>query len=366
MPNILIVDDREDILESYKIEIEDRNLGWKIFTAKNENEAEKILSENKIDVVITDLVMLDEESGMKVLERAKEKDPLMMVLIVTAFDKKLDRYKAFEMGAFDCIARNIPGIKTIEEIIVKTKTAMKFREMALDLLEHERKISFLKRYFDPKLRNIIENNPELLNIKRKTVTIVFWDIRGFSKLCEILRDHPDLVAGFLKNYFKKSSEVVFKNNGVLDKFIGDAVMAIFGVFNNRMDDDKTAAINAVRASIEMQKEFNKLINKWIEEWQLYTPHKINIGLGCGIHTGEAIVGNLGTEDRDQFTAIGAHVNFDQRIESRAKNGQILISTTTKQRVQGEFKIRKIDTWNNIKNIPGEFDIFEIKYELEED
>ena len=147
MANILIVDDREDILTSYKMALEDAGLGWKIFTAKNEHEIENILSKNEIDLVITDLVMIDEKSGLRVLEKAKKKDPLMMVLIVTAFDKKLDRYKAFEKGAFDCIARNTPGIKTIDEIIAKGRTAIEYRKMALRLIEKERKILLFKKIF---------------------------------------------------------------------------------------------------------------------------------------------------------------------------------------------------------------------------
>ncbi len=364
MSNILIVDDREDILDSYKMAIENKKLGWNIFVARNENEASEVLSKNNIDIIITDLVMLDEESGMRVLEKAKEKDPLIMVLIVTAFEKKLDRYSAFERGAFDCIGRNTPGVKTIDEIIVKTKTALKFREMALKMLEHENKISFLKRYFDPKLWDILINSPELLNTKRKMVTIMFWDIRGFSTLCEILREHPELVSNFLKEYFKVSSEIVFKYKGILDKFIGDAVMSIFGAFNGNVTDNKDPAINAIAAAIEMQTKFNELKNKWIQEWNLYTPQKIDIDLGIGIHTGEVIIGNLGTDSRDHFTAIGANVNFAQRIESRAQGGQILISVSTYQRIKEKFETQKVETWNDVKNIPGNFDIFEVLYKKE--
>lgn len=358
MPNILIVDDREDILESYKLGLEDANIG-RIFIAKNENEAQKILSENPIDVVITDLVMLNERSGIDVLENAKKKDPFIMVLIVTAFESKLDRFEAFEKGAFDCITRGTLGVKTIDEILFKTNKALKFRELTLKEIDHEKTVSFLKRYFDPKIWEIIKKNQELLNIKKKTVSVVFWDIRGFSKLCEILKEHPPLISEFLRDYFKESSNVIFKHKGILDKFIGDAVMSLFGVFND--DDDWQAAINAIEATIEMQQKFHELKKKWMEEWQLYTAHRILIGLGCGVHTGEVLVGNMGTEERDHFTAVGAHVNFAQRIEHRAEDGQILISTPTKQRIQNKYKSNLIDTWKNIKNIPGEYDIFEIAY-----
>lgn len=366
MPNILIVDDRSDILESYRLGLEDENIDWNIFTAKNENEAGEMLSDNAMDVVITDLVMLSETSGIEVLEKARRKDPLTMVLIVTAFEKKLDRYEAFEMGAFDCIARNNPGIKTIDEIIVKTKTALKFRELASKAIETERKrtMSFLRRYFDPKIWEIIENNPELLETMKKTITIVFWDIRGFSRLCEILKDRISLISEFIREYFEESSKAIFNHQGILDKFVGDNAMSLFGTFDNRNDNEH--AINAVRAAIEMQKRFDILKEKYSEKWQLCTPHRIEIGLGCGIHTGEVLVGNMGTAERADFTAIGAHVNLAQRIESRAEDKQILVSVTTKQRIQREFKVNRLYIWNDIKNIPGEFEIFEIIHYGKED
>ena len=359
MPNILIVDDRVDILESYKLGLDDANLGCTIFTAENENTAEKVLSENLIDVVITDLVMLDERSGMKVLERAKERDPLIMVLIVTAFEKKLDRYEAFEKGAFDCIARNTPGVKTIDEIATKTKTALRFRELTFKEIEHEKTVSSFKRYFDPEICDKIENNPELLDTRKKTITIVFWDIRGFSRLCEILKDHTALISEFLKEYFEESSGTIFDHKGILDKFMGDAAMSLFGVFDH--SDDRESAISAVNAAIEMQQKFDKLARKYMEKWQFSTPHRIKIGLGCGVHTGEVLVGNMGTKKRDHFTAIGAHVNFARRIENRAKDKQVLVSATTKQRIQRECKVNKLYTWNDIKNIPGEFNIYEVVY-----
>jgi len=253
MANILIVDDKEDNLKAYKLALEDAGLGWNILTAKNENEAQKILMEAQpIDVIITDLVMLSEQSGMEVLRLAKQKDPLVMVIILTAFEKILDRFKAFEMGAFDCLSKGVPGVKTGQEIIVKTKTALSFRELALNQIEYQKKLAFLKRYFDPKVFGAIDRNPELLNLQSKTLTVVFWDIRGFSALSEILKAHPILIAGFLREYFKVASEVIFRHQGVLDKFVGDGVMALFGAINGKGPEGRQDAINAARAAVEMK------------------------------------------------------------------------------------------------------------------
>lgn len=359
MANILIVDDKEYNLKAYKLALEDAGLGVNILTAINENDAQKIIEAQSIDVIITDLVMLTEQSGIEVLRLAKQKDPLLMVIIVTAYEAKLDRYKAFELGAFDCITRATPGVKTEEEIIVKTQTALRFRELAITQIENQKKITFLKRYFDPKVFGVIDKNPKLLDIQNKTLTIVFWDIRNFSSLCEILKAHPTLIAGFLKEYFKVASDTIFKHQGVLDKFIGDGVMALFGALNGKDKEGHQDATNAVKAAIEMRECFDQVLKNWMDQWVLYTPQKIDIGLGCGIHTGETLVGNVGPECRDQYTALGPHVNFAQRIESKATKRQVLISASTKARISDHFELNRIYTINDVKNIPGEFEIFEV-------
>jgi len=360
MANILIVEDEEQNLKAYKLALEDGSFGWNILTAKNENEAQEIITGiQPVDVIITDLYMLTDQSGMKVLRLAKQKDPLIMVIILTAFEQKLDRYKAFEMGAFDCLSKGVPDVKTGQELIVKTKTALSFRELALNQIENEKKLAFLKRYFDPNVFGAIEKNPELLNIQSRTLTIVFWDIRGFSALCESLKENPTLISDFLREYFKVGSEVVFKHQGVLDKFIGDGIMALFGALNGKDKEGRQDANNAAEAAIELKEIFEQVLKKWKEQWELYTPQTIDIGLGCGMHTGETLVGNVGTENRDEFTALGPHVNFAQRITSQAEKGQILVSATTDTRISDHFEVRKIKTISDVKNIPGNFDIFEV-------
>ena len=100
MPSILIVDDDPNNLDSLKQELEDSNPTWIVLTAQSEREAKSVLSECSIDVVISDLVMATDQSGMDVLRQAKEKDSLIMVILITAFEKKLDRYCAFELTLF--------------------------------------------------------------------------------------------------------------------------------------------------------------------------------------------------------------------------------------------------------------------------
>lgn len=359
MANILIVDDEKANADAYKRALELNMPSHIIKTASNENEAEILINAESFDVIVTDLAMIDNKSGMRVLSCAKDKDPLVMVIIITAYADIMDRYAAFENGAFDCIAKSTPGLKTPDEIIAKTKTALFFRTMLQGQIESQKKVAVLKRYFDPKVFNKIESNIDLLSLKSRTVTIVFWDIRGFSKACEILKAQPQTIAEFLKDYFQEASNTIFKHNGILDKFIGDGVMAIFGALNGRDAAGVEDACFAANAALELKGKFNALLAQWIERWKMYTAQMIDIGLGCGIHTGECLVGNVGTEIRDQFTALGTEVNLASRIESRTSKGQILVSSSSHKRLIDKFQFEDRGIINDIKNIPGDYQIYEL-------
>jgi adenylate cyclase len=359
MAAILIVDDEVENLNALKRELHDRSPAWTIYTASNETEAAGVMTQNCVDVIITDLKMASDQSGMEVLRQAKTRDPLMMVIMITAFEKLLDRYRAFELGAFDCVQKNTPGIVAAEEIFVKTQAALRFRELALGQVENERRLTFLRRYFDPRVFGVLESNPDLLKIQNRIVTIVFWDIRSFSRLCESLKAHPTLIAGFLQEYSKLAAEVIFHHHGVLDKYIGDGVMGLFGSLNHRADEGRQDAIHAVGAGLALRHRFDELLAKWTEQFTLYTPDRIAIGLGCGMHTGEVLVGNVGSELRDQYTALGASVNLAQRIEARSGKGQILITASTQARVKDHFELTDAGLINDVKNIPGEFRTFSV-------
>ncbi|MBF0145770.1 MAG: response regulator [Magnetococcales bacterium] len=357
MSRILIIDDEQENLDSLKRALQDENPEWEILTANNETEGKKLLEsqltiKDPVDVVLTDLVMEDEKSGMNVLQFAKQLDPFVMTILFTAKEKSLDRFAAFDFGAFDVVEKNIRGTTASREINIKTRAALKFRESM-------KNINFMRRYFDPKVFNVIERDPSILSVSERLVTIAFWDIRGFSQLCESLKAYPTLISAFLKDYFETGSKIIFKHHGIVDNFIGDGIMALFGVFNHKDDQGKEDAIHCVQAALDFKKEFDQVLEKWKKEWMLYIAQEIDIGLGCGIHTGEAIVGNVGTDFRDQFTALGPSVNFASRIADRSGKGQIVVSQPTKARIESDFSLIRIEVISDIKNIPGRFELFKI-------
>jgi adenylate cyclase len=282
-----------------------------------------------------------------------------MVIVFTAFERKLDRYAAFEAGAFDCIQKNNPNVVAAEEILVKAKSALQFRELAKAQIEARDRLSSLKRYFDPRVFDRLAASPELLTLRSQIVTICFWDIRGFSKLSESLGHHPTLVSDFLREYLDAAAEAIFRHDGVLDKFIGDGVLGLFGALDAPTDEGLADAANAVAAAERLRGLFDGLLERWMTRWAMYTPQVIDVGLGCGIHTGEVLVGNVGSGARDQFTVLGPPVNFAKRLEAHAAKREILISQQTEARVRGRVQTLDAGILEGVKNIPGSFRMFAV-------
>jgi class 3 adenylate cyclase/plastocyanin len=211
-----------------------------------------------------------------------------------------------------------------------------------DTSERDAVRSASERHFHPNTLSKIAD-PDLVKIHNKILTIVFWDLSGFSALCEKIKEHPVLVVEFLKEYYTKATEIIHKYNGVLDKFIGDGVMAFFG-FQSRGDDHVSKyAIDAINAAIELKDSFEKIKTVWLDIWRnkINDYDNVSIDLKCGINTGCAIVGYIPTKERDEFTAIGTHVNLASRLEKKATGNQIIVSSYTKERIQNQFSIKTI-------------------------
>ena len=159
-----------------------------------------------------------------------------------------------------------------------------------------------------------ENSLELGGVQ-KDVCVLFVDIRGFTSMSENLE--PEKVVSLLNNYFQKMINVVFKNNGTLDKIIGDELMVLYGVPISYENDNQ----NAVNTAIEMFKEL-KNFNKKIKDEGLP-----EISIGIGINFGKVISGNIGSDQQMNYTVIGDNVNIAARLCSVAKPGEIIISNS---------------------------------------
>jgi adenylate cyclase len=190
------------------------------------------------------------------------------------------------------------------------------------------------------------------------LTVVFWDIKNFSSLCDILKTHSALLVPFLREFFEIANQIICQQGSILIEFLGDGLMAIFGMQSrdrNCADD----AICAVQAAIELRKRFNCLETKWVNIWSQYVPQNISIGLKCGINSGYARVDNIGTKKRAQFTAIGSTINIASRLVDMSDSSQIIITSATKLKIANQFEAKRLGVVNDLKNIPGSFEIFNV-------
>lgn len=161
------------------------------------------------------------------------------------------------------------------------------------------------------------------------IAVLFVDIRGFTTLSESLS--PEVVVGVLNCYLKSVTEAVFKHGGMIDKFIGDAVMAVYNAPLDLEDYQKKAVLTGIDIVDGIAK-----LNESLKE-----QYNVTIGCGVGIHCGRAVVGNIGSDYRMDYTAIGDTVNISERLESIAKAGEVLISREVKDKVDSEFKVAPI-------------------------
>ena len=199
------------------------------------------------------------------------------------------------------------------------------------------------------MKRIVQNIDNLgLGGKKSVVTVLFADIRGFTSMSEQMSAQQ--VSEILNEYFTEMEPIISKYNGVINKFIGDAVMAIFG----EPIQDKNHAQNAVKCAYAMLTKVKELQKKWIKEG------KPKIEIGVGINTGEVFVGNIGSINRMEYTVIGDTVNLASRLESYNKiyKTKLLISSTTYEEVKGYTDVIKISDVQ-IRGKANKMDIYEV-------
>lgn len=218
----------------------------------------------------------------------------------------------------------------------------------------------LEKYVDPVVLEQIRD-PELVTMQNKILTIVFWDLSGFSVLCEKLKSHKELIVEFLREYFSEAAIIIQKHKGVLDKFMGDGIMAFFGYKDTDANDNgRKGAISAVKAAIELRNFFDEMKLEWINLWITKTGQQvISTDLRCGMNTGNVLVGLILTDVRDQFTTIGSNVNLASRLESVANKDQIIVSPSTKIRIKDQFSLRTIPIERPIKGFENISECYEI-------
>jgi class 3 adenylate cyclase len=307
--------------------------GHTVLLASSGAEALQLLQREAVDVVLLDLIMPGMD-GREVLKQIKENSAWRAIpVIVISGRQDMDGIiSCIEAGADDYL------FKPFNQVLLQARiTAGLERKRWHDREEQyrmqlERNEQFIRATFgryvsDEVVANLLEK-PEGLKLggDLREVTILMSDIRAFSTICERLP--PDQVMKMLNNYLGTMSEIIMGHQGTIDEFIGDAILAIFGAPISRPDD----ADRAVQCALDMQQAMND-INRDNREAGLP-----EISMGIGVNTGAVIAGNIGSEKRSKYGVVGHHVNLTARIESQTAGGEVLISETTRDKLNLAFGI----------------------------
>ncbi len=208
----------------------------------------------------------------------------------------------------------------------------------------------LARYLSPQIVDHIIHKDIQVNLggSRKVVTVLFSDIRNFTAITETRP--PEQLIHILNDYFTVMSGIIFENQGSLDKYIGDAIVSVFG----SLVPLENPATSAVNTAIQMMKRMPVLNERWMREYGF------SMDIGIGINTGEVFLGNIGSPERMEFTVIGDTVNVASRFSGLARAGQILITRDTMAQLGSGMEVIELPP-SEVKGKSGKLEVFEIAY-----
>jgi adenylate cyclase len=322
-PRILVVDDdwfSRDLLRSTLAAT-----GCEVHTACDGQEGLQLARRIRPDLALVDIHMprLD---GVALCEALKgeEATRFVPVIIVTALEGEAVKLRAIEAGADDFLAKPYSALV----LLTRARSLLRIKRLHDELEARNRLLRrALDHYVSPDITEELLRDPERrlqLGGETRFVSVLFADIRNFTRYTE---EHSGAqVVGTLNRIFAALSEVVFSHRGTLDKFLGDGLMAFFGAPLAGEDD----AQRAVDCAIEMQHRFRGMRSAGGEEL-------LGLDLGIGLHSGEAVVGNIGSEALMDYTVVGGVVNIAKRLQEKARGGEILISRSTYGRVRVEAR-----------------------------
>ena len=341
MTKILVVDDEVDlealICQKFRQKIREQIYDF-VFSGNGRDALEKINSQADIDIVLCDINM-PEMDGLTLLTKIGELYPLLKTVMVSAYGDMENIRVAMNCGAFDFVTKPV-NFDDLEKTIEKTiKQVSQLKNTVKAIKEND----ILKMYVDKNVLSFMatrEYESTFTDNETIDATVVFIDICGFTSISE--KESPNKVVKLLNNYFDVMVKEIIAQNGIVDKFMGDCVMAVFKG-NFHLD-------RAIESSIAIKNIINNLPDEGT-----FSP-KVSIG----INSGDMICGNIGsvTLKRLDYTVIGDSVNISQRLQCAASIGQIVIPEKCYLKVKKSFKCEKIGSIK-LKNKEREMVIYEV-------
>ena len=323
---VLIADDNPDNVELVREVLE--GAGYTVVTAYDGNQALLKVAESSPDLIILD-VMMPGKDGFEVCRRLKkwEQTRNIPVLMLTSLHEVADKVRGIESGADEFLTKPVDMVELQTRVKAQVKAKI-YRQQVIEknaLLE-----KILTRYLpDEVVAKVLEDSSLLkLGGVRDFVTILFADLTGFTAFADSVP--PEDVMETLNQTFSRLTKIIADNRGTFDKYLGDGFMAFYGA-PIVSDND---ALNAVRTAVAMRETFQELKEQWADG------PRIQLDLAVGINSGEAIVGNVGSERMMNYTVIGDTVNVAARLQELAGPGQILIGETTHALVEDLVVARK--------------------------
>lgn len=327
MAKILVADDEPDleVLIKQKFRKKIRSGEYEFIFAVNGRDAlDKLDMFPDVDILISDINM-PEMDGLTLLQRLNESSPLIKSVIVSAYGDMANIRTAMNYGAFDFLTKPI----NFEDFAITVDRTLQHAQQLQATLKAVQENNILKMYVDENVLQFMccrEFENALTQNENIEATVVFIDICSFTSISE--NESPDTVVRMLNNYFEIMVEEIVAQDGYVDKFMGDAVMAVFRGESHLVSAIKSCL--AVREKIFSLPAFNEGVS--------FSP-KVSIG----VNSGEMISGNIGSANlrRLDFTVIGDAVNTAQRLQSVAKEGQIIISQSAYDQIKESFNCKPI-------------------------
>ncbi len=344
MTKILVVDDETDlevlVKQKFRKKIRDQEYQF-IFAINGRHALEQLKEHADIDIVLSDINM-PEMDGLTLLTKLSEQHSILKSVIISAYGDMENIRTAMNRGAFDFITKPVDFID-LELTLEKT---IKYVSQMRSTLQAIKENNILKMYVDETVLNFMDTREfesSLMANETIEASVAFIDICGFTSISE--NETPDNVVKLLNSYFDVMVKEIIGQGGFVDKFIGDAIMAVF-----RGDFHLDRAIDACLA----------VRNKIAELPSVSDNVNFKPSVSIGINSGEMVSGNIGSLSlrRLDYTVIGDVVNTAQRLQSSAEPGQVVISEKSYQKVKEFFKCEKVGEMN-FKNKADSLLIYEV-------
>jgi len=327
---VLVVDDDPDIAEVLSRALADPER--EVALATSGAAARDRLAWENFNLVITDVRMPGEMDGVDLFRWIKENRPKTDVVLISGSPDLESALESFRYGAWDYFVKPLDLLQLRQSIrrcfarrraVVDAENPEQLRD-ALSLLAREINVlgsvrSTLGRYVSKDVADAVlgSSKSAAQTGERRRISVLFADIRNFTDYAESRQ--PEEVFAALNTLFELWVATVEKDGGIVDKFTGDGLMAVFNAPRKLRDHERCA----VHCALEMERE----AHAWEGPFEA----------GIGVNTGEAIVGNVGSSTRSGFTVIGSAVNLAARLEKRAKAGQVLLGSETAEAVRGDIE-----------------------------